>query len=167
MPDTALVPNRELEALRASTEGVKMPPAAAAAIQDLVARIPSPPLDAAIDNFRKALQEAPQRTPEQHLASLLSNVALAYSSEGDRASSFADIALFAAQWAFLCDGSDSPYTQAAEEARRAYRLSPLGVFDLAIKVGEAARIIKLGWNPYTILVELAGQALALSAREAG
>lgn len=166
MPDTTLVPNHELEALRASTEGVKMPPAAASAIQDLVARIPSKPLDAAIDNFQKALQEAPQRPPERHLIDILSCAARACSSEDDKASSFADIALFAAQWAYLCGSGDSPYTQVVEEARRSYPLAPPSVFDLTIKVGEIARIIEFDWDPHSSLVELAGLALASSARAA-
>lgn len=143
-----------------------MPAAAAAAIQDLVARIPLKSLDAAIDNFRKALQEVPQRSPGRHLVDILSCAARACSSEDDKASSFADIALFAAQWAYLCGSGDSPYTRVVEEARRSSHLAPPSVFDLTVKVGEIAGIVKFGWDPYSSLVELAGLALVSSARAA-
>ena len=165
MKDMTLVPNHELELLRTSTEGVKMPPAAAAAIQDLIVRIPHPALDAALDNLRERLEETPQRPPERHLASILSRIALA-SSCNPKAPSLTDIALHATQWALLCDGDNSPYAQVVEEARRSYALKPPTVFDLAIKAGDAARSTKFGWNPYSSLVELAGQALTWSVKDA-
>lgn len=163
--DMTPIPNRELELLRASTEGIKMPPAAVAAIQNLISRAPSPPLDTALNTLRERLEEIPQRPPEKHLATILSRIALVHSCD-PKAPNLADIALYATQWAYLCGIDGSPYAQVAEEARRSYVLKSPTVFDLAIRAGEAAKSTKLDWNPYFNLVELAGQALAWSAREA-
>ena len=166
MTDTVPTPIRELKALRAHTEGVKMPPAALAAVLALTSHIPTPPLDTAIANFQKALQECEQRPPEKHLAHILSRTALT-NFDHHKALDLADIALYAAQWAYLSAQERSPYMDVPEEARKRYADETPTIIDLAINAGDAARSIKLGWDPYFTLIELAGRALAWSAKEAG
>lgn len=166
MIDTVPTPIHELKALRVHTEGVKMPPAALAAVLALTSRIPTPPLDIAIANFQKALQEVEQRPPEKHLARILSRVALT-SFGHHKALDLADIALYAAQWAYLYSEGRSPYVDVPEEARKRYAAETPTIIDLAINAGDVARRIKIGWDPYYHLIELAGRALAWSAKEAG
>lgn len=166
MTYTVPTPIHELKALRAHTEGVKMPPAALAAVLALTSHIPTPPLDTAIVNFQKALQQVEQRPPEKHLTHILSRTALTNFGH-HKALDLADIALHAAQWACLCTQGRSPYADVPEEARKRYADETPTIIDLAINAGDAARSIKLGWDPYFTLIELAGRALAWSAKEAG
>ncbi len=166
MENTTPAPISDLKALRLHTEGVDMPPAALAAIQNPSAHISDPPLEAAINNLQKSLQEVPQISPEKHLAHILSRIALTNFGH-HRALDLADIATHAAQWAFLSGRDNSPYDDVPEEARKRYATETPTIVDLAINAGDAARSIKLGWDPYFILIELAGRALAWSAKEAG
>lgn len=166
MENATPVPISELEALRLHTEGVNMPPAALVAIHNLNARIPDPQLEAAIDDFQKALQEISQIPPEKHLCHILSRIALISFDKHDVLYLF-QIALHAAQWAYLCNGDRSPYTDIPEDARMRYSVEAPTVFDLAVRTGDAARAAKLGWDPYYSLIELAGRALAWSAKQAG
>ena len=166
MENTTPVPISELEALRLHTEGVKMPPAALAATLALTSHIPTPHLDTAIANLQKALQEYEQRPPEKHLAHILSRIALTNFGH-HKALDLADIALYAAQLAYLSAQGRSPYVDVPEEAQKRYADETPTIIDLTINAGDAARSIKLGWDPYFTLIELAGRALAWSAKEAG
>lgn len=166
MENTIPVSISELKALRLHVEGVKMPPAALAAVLPLTSHIPTPPLDTAISNFQKALQEVEQRPPEKHLAHILSRIALTNFGH-HKALDLADIALYAAQLAYLYAQGRSPYVDAPKEARKRYTDETPTIIDLTINAGDAARSIKLDWDPYFTLIELAGRALAWSAKEAG
>ena len=166
MENTTPVPISELKALRLHTEGVSMPPAALVAIQNLNARIPEPQLEAAINDFQKALQEISQIPPEKHLCHILGGIAL-ISFDKHNALGLFQVALHAAQWAYLCNGDRSPYTDVPEEARNRYAAETPTILDLAINAGDAARAVKIGWDPYYSLIELAGRALAWSAKQAG
>lgn len=165
MTDTVPTPIHELKALRLHTEGVKMPPAALAAVLALASHIPTPPLDTAIANFQKALQEVEQHPSERLLAHILSRTALTNFGH-HKALDLADIALYAAQLAYLSTKGRSPYVDVPEEARKRYADETPTIIDLTINAGDVARSIKLGWDPYFSLVELAGRALAWSAKEA-
>jgi hypothetical protein len=165
MENTIAIPVSELEALRRHTEGVKMPAAAAAVIQNLAAHIPTPPIEIAIANLQRALQEVRHRSPEHYLANILSSIAAIQRGEA-KASNLANIALCATQWAFLHDGGRDPYTNVPREARIRYAGESSTIFDLTIGAGNAAMCTNLEWDPCPALIALAGQALAWSAKEA-
>ena len=165
MTQSTPIPNHEIELLRVATQGVNMPPLAAAAIQAIISWLPKPAFESAASRLWRTLDGAPQRTADECLTGILGHIAMIPGNES-REEGLIFIAACAAQWA--TDGNDGkPVRRDIENsARRRYDLSAPTPGDLAIKAGEAARSVKLGWNPYAGLIELAGQALAWAAKEA-
>ena len=167
--ETITIPVSELKLLKTATQGVNMPMLAATAVQALIAHIPTTNLKDTLSDLQRLVEEAPERTLEQHLSSMLSTIALLPVTV-DKAKALTDLAVVATQWALIANAGDDTYDhdvyrEIAKEAEEQYPLESPTMADLAVQVGEIARCLDRGWGGYINLVELAGQAVAMAARE--
>ena len=168
--ETVTIPVHELKFLKTATQGVSMPTPATTAIQSLIAHIPTTTLKDTLQTLREYVEEAPERTLEQHLSNMLS-IITHLPTTTDKAQALTNLAVVATQWALAANAGDDTYDhdvyrEITQEAKEQYPLESPTLADLAAKVGEVARCLDRGWGGYTNLIELAGLALATAAREA-